>query len=57
MNRRNSAQPKPGKAAGTAARAQDAAATERRRIRQLLQRPMLQRTHFLRVRIGRGSAL
>jgi len=30
---------------------------ERRRIRALLKLPMLKRTHFLRVRIGNGSAL
>ena len=30
---------------------------ERRRIRALLRLPMHQRTHFLRVRIGAGSAL
>ena len=32
-------------------------AEERRRIRMLLRLPMLKRTNFLRVRIGRGSAL
>ena len=30
---------------------------ERRRIRALLKLPMLKRTNFLRVRIGKGSAL
>ena len=33
------------------------AADERRRIRARLKLPMLKRTHFLRVRIGNGSAL
>ncbi|MEI8078645.1 MAG: hypothetical protein WCH61_03325 [bacterium] len=31
-------------------------ADERRRIRALLKLPILKRTHFLRVRIGNGSA-
>ena len=44
-------------AAERAATAQDIEETERRRIRALLSLPMKKRTHFLRVRVGRGSAL
>ena len=35
----------------------DNEAADRRRIRALLRLPMEKRTHFLRVKIGRGSAL
>lgn len=35
----------------------DNEAAERRRIRTLLRLPMTKRTHFLRVKVGPGSAL
>lgn len=37
--------------------ARETEADDRRRIRALLRLPMNKRTHFLRVRIGKGSAL
>ena len=51
----------PARAAAEATRlaavARDEEETERRRIRALLKLPMHKRTHFLRVRVGNGSAL
>jgi hypothetical protein len=51
------AEPPPDPAAVAAATAADNEATERRRIRALLKLPMLKRTNFLRVRVGKGAAL
>lgn len=49
----------PGRRGKGAADPQDSSgdAELRRRIRALLALPMEKRTHFLRVRVGRGSAL
>jgi len=62
MNRQNLRKRKKSAAPGAdaarlAALLRDTEDTERRRIRALLKLPLLKRTNFLRVKIGRGSAL
>jgi hypothetical protein len=57
--KRAKSSPAPGRRGKGAADPQDISgdAELRRRIRALLALPMEKRTHFLRVRVGRGSAL
>lgn len=59
MNSKNSPKKKSvaGDAVRAAALAAEEEATERRRIRALLKLPLLKRTNFLRVKVGRGSVL